>query len=342
MKKLISCSLLSIAISTSVATFAVADDTVKLRYGTHIPAMSPGVLEGSIPLMDQAKQLSNGAIDFAFFPGEQAGKVLQMFDLVRSGAVDIGNVTTGLLSADKLPLMGILEVPGVAESSCSAVDALFKLSEPGAPIYESDLKPNGMQVLAYMPYPPYGPAASRTEINSVDDLEGMKIRNSGGLMALAVQAVGGVPVKIPSPEVYQSLQRGTLDTVLFSYLSVKSLDLKSVADYGTTGYSWGTPGDVVLISERKLKSLSEAQQEALIQAGRNASRHWCEYVDNVEAKNIEEMRASGMSIYKWSEEDVAKLNKLMAKIPSDWAADLDARGKPGTQVLEAFRNAMTP
>jgi TRAP-type C4-dicarboxylate transport system substrate-binding protein len=168
----------------------------------------------------------------------------------------------------------------------------------------------------------------------------MKMRNAGGMMELMVQKVGGVPVKMPSTEVYQSLQRGTLDAVLFSFLSVKEYDLQSVAKYGATGYSWGTPGDLFVISERRLQSLTKEQQNALIEAGRRASEHWCNYADTTEAKNLAEMRAAGMNIYNWSPADVAKLDSLIADVPANWAKALDARGKPGSKVLQEMKAAV--
>lgn len=162
----------------------------------------------------------------------------------------------------------------------------------------------------------------------------MKMRNAGGLQELTVRSVDGVPVKIPSPEVYQSLQRGTL---LFSFLSVRDHDLTSVADYGVTGWSFGTPGTLTFMSEKACQKLPEKLQAALTEAGMASSDHRCDYVDTKEIENIEDAKSKGMEIYTWSEADVAELNEKTASIPADWAAGLDSRGKPGTAVLEQFR-----
>jgi TRAP-type C4-dicarboxylate transport system substrate-binding protein len=327
----------SILALLSVATFA--QDSLTLRFGTHNAAGSPGVVEGAEFFMAAVEAATPG-LSFEFYPSEQAGKALQMFDLVKAGAVDIGFISTGYTSSDKLVLLGTWEVPGLTKSSCDVAKAMNVLGEPGGLIYENDFKPNGLRVLAYLAYPPYGPAVSRNAITAVEDLQGLKMRNAGGLMELTVQAVGGAPVKMPSPEIYQSLQRGTLDAVLLSYLSVKSLDLASVGPFGTTGYSFGTPGDLIAISEVKFQSLSAEQQQALLEAGRQTSDHWCHHVDTTEARTIEELRANGMEIYDWSDADIARLNELTANIPAEWAAKLDERGKPGTEVLEAFRAAI--
>ncbi len=126
--------------------------------------------------------------------------------------------------------------------------------------------------------------------------------------------------------------------MLFSFLSVRDYDLASVADYGATGWSFGTPGTLTFISERAFQSLPEELQTALTEAGNVSSDHWCDYVDSKELENIEDAREKGMEIYEWSDADVEKLNEMTADIPTNWAEGLDDRGKPGTEVLEEFRS----
>ena len=327
-------------VASLVAGSALAEDEVKMRFGSRLAAAAPGITEGAQILIDTAQELSGGSLKIDLFPGEQAGKALQMYDLVKAGAVDIGTVASAYVSSDKLPLLGILELPGLASSVCAATEAMFKLGSPGGPIFENELKPNGIRVLAYMPYPPYGPAISRKKIESVQDLQGLKMRNAGGLMEHTVTTLGGIPVKMPAPEVYQALQRGTVDSVLFSFLSVESYDLNSVADYGTTGYSFGTPGDILFMSETRFQSLTANQQKALVEAGRKASVHWCSYVDTTESKYIEEMRAAGLQIHTWTPEQVAELTDKTKSVADEWAKSLEGRGKPARVVLEAFTAAL--
>jgi len=320
-----------------LAGTANAQDVTTLKFASFLPANHTGTEQGSTIFMEAAKEAADGQLEFEFYPGEQAGKALQLFDLVKSGAIDMAEIAGGYISSDKSPLLGIMELPGPTLTTCEVASAMEKMAAPGGAISEGDLKPSGMRAIAFYPYPAYGPAASTTQITSVDDLKGLKMRNAGGLQELTVRAVGGVPVKMPSPEVYQSLQRGTLDAVLFSFLSVRDYDLASVADYGATGFSFGTPGTLTFISERAFQKLPENIQEALTKAGKTSSDHWCSYVDAEEVENIADAKEKGMEIYTWSDADVAKLNELTASIPTDWAEGLDKRGKPGTEVLQEFR-----
>lgn len=331
--------LIAATLVFSMGSTAFADNIVKLKFGSHLPANHPGVTEDAAIFMKTAKELSNNTIDFDFYPAQQAGKANQMFDLVKAGAVDLGAISSSVVSTDKLPIMGLWDVPGLVKDTCSIVKAMLVLGAPGGDVYEKGFKPNGVRALGYEPFPPFG-LQSRVPIKSIDDLKGLKIRAAGGFTELAVQKLGGVPVKMAAPEVFQSLQRGTVDASIFAFLSSKSYDLPSIARYGATGFGFSTGGNLLMISERKFQSLSADQQKALIEAGKKASENWCKYADQTESKDIEEMRANGLDIHTWTPDEVAKLKSTLADLPTEWAKSLDARGLSGSLVLEKYIQAV--
>lgn len=80
----------------------------------------------------------------------------------------------------------------------------------------------------------------RKEINSVDDLQGLKMRIPG-FAGKVVAEVGVVPTNIPAGELFQALERGTLDALEWVG---PALDLRmgfhKVAPYYYTG--WHEPG----------------------------------------------------------------------------------------------------
>ena len=51
----------------------------------------------------------------------------------------------------------------------------------------------------------------RKEIKSMADLKGLKMRLGGGLVGEVMAKMGAVPQSIPAGEIYQSLEKGTLD-----------------------------------------------------------------------------------------------------------------------------------
>jgi TRAP-type C4-dicarboxylate transport system substrate-binding protein len=55
---------------------------------------------------------------------------------------------------------------------------------------------------------------SKKPIRKLEELKGMKVRSTGGIMADIVQALGAVPVMLPASEYYTGFQRGVFDAIL--------------------------------------------------------------------------------------------------------------------------------
>ena len=51
----------------------------------------------------------------------------------------------------------------------------------------------------------------RKEIKSVADFKGLKMRLGGGLVGEVMSKLGAVPQSIPGGEIYQALEKGTID-----------------------------------------------------------------------------------------------------------------------------------
>lgn len=321
---------------------AMADDTIKLRLGTFIAANVNGSNEGSLVFVDELSRLTDGRVEVEFYPSEQAGKSREALELVKAGAIDIYELGTGYYSGSDVPLWGLLEAPNLVKSVCDGTRAMRALGDPGGILWETQYEPLGIRILSYYVYPAYSPSASNKKITEVSDLKGLKLRNTGGMMERTVSAFGGVPVGITGPEIIQALQRGTIDSWMGAYSSVKDYEYYPYADYGVTGFSMGTPGIFAAISEKKFQALPEDVQTALIAAGKKAEENFCAYMDRVEAESIEALQTEeyGMEIYTWTPEQVAELDEISSGIVSEWVEDLEARGIPAQAALEEYRAAL--
>lgn len=335
-------ALMLACVMAAVGWQASAQETITLRMGTYLPATNYGVTEGSQVFIDELERRTNGQVKIEFYPGEQAGKAREALELVKSGAIDIYEMGTGYYSSSDMPLWGLLEAPNMIESVCDGTRAMRALGEPGEILWETQYAPQGVRVLTHFVYPPYGPSASIKEMKSAQDLVGMKLRNAGGLMERTVSALGAVPVGITGPEVLQSLQRGTLDAYLGAYMPVLTFEYYPYAKYGATGFSMGTPGVFATISEAKFQSLPADIQDALVEAGKAAEEHFCAFSDKSEQEVIETLQTPeyGMTIYRWSDEDVAVMTEKTNDVISTWISDLQARGIPGEAALEAYKAAL--
>jgi TRAP-type C4-dicarboxylate transport system substrate-binding protein len=95
-------------------------------------------------------------------------------------------------------------------------------------------KPKELDDVAVMYLHAHGPGLLFTRIKSktMEDLKGVKIR-SHGTSAKVVKALGGTPVAMPMPELYQALQKGVVDGGLYPIEVNKGWKMAEVIDFCT-------------------------------------------------------------------------------------------------------------
>lgn len=328
--------LLLAALALLAAGASRADD--KLRLADSLPVGHFFAESGTKFFMNRVKELSNGAVTFEYFPAEQLGKAKDLLSLTRSGIADIGYVVPSYVS-DKMPLSAVAELPGSFKTACEGTQAFLDLAET-AELRDAEFAPNGVRVLFALVTPPYQLFTTRQKIEGVRSIAGLKLRTTGGAMDATVRHFGGIPVRMAAPDMYQSLSRGTVDGTLFPYASVISYDLPSLTRYATSGENLGSAVLTYVIGLDRWKRLSPATRDVLERAGREASRNACTAADADTVRDLETLRGKGVAIAPFPDQDREAIRSAADTIARDWAGDLDRRGKPGTVVLDRFRNAV--
>lgn len=329
-------SLAAIVLALGAGSGATHAQEIKLKVADWLPLSHYTYSEGGKVFMDKATELSKGRIQLQHFPAEQLGKAKDAVALAQSGVAEIVNIAPAYIT-EKFPLSGVVELPGIYEGSCKGSYALAALAKPGGALDESEYKPNGVRVLFAGALGAYRVLTAKKPINGVADFAGLKLRTAGGPMDQTAALLGANSIRLPGPDVLASLSRGTLDGVFWPLQSVKPWGLEGALKYVTPNLSVGSFSMVYAISEKAWQKLPADLQRVLTEAGDLATKAHCEYVDRSEVKTIEALKAGGMVQIALPDNDVQKINQGYAKIHDDWAQALDKRGKPGTKVLEAFR-----
>jgi TRAP-type mannitol/chloroaromatic compound transport system substrate-binding protein len=128
----------------------------------------------------------------------------------------------------------------------------------------------------------------RKEIRSLADLKGLKFR-IGGLAGQVLAKLGAVPQQIAGGEIYQSLERGTIDAAEWvGPYDDEKLGFNKVAKfYYYPGWWEGGPELSLFVNEKKWAELPKHYQAALESACAEANVHMLAKYD---AKNPEALR----------------------------------------------------
>jgi TRAP-type mannitol/chloroaromatic compound transport system substrate-binding protein len=126
------------------------------------------------------------------------------------------------------------------------------------------------------------------EINSVEDLKGLKMRIPG-LAGEVFAAVGGLPVRIPGGELYTSLQTGVIDAVEWvGPYNDLALGLHEVAEYYYYP-GWHEPGAMLefIVNKQSFEALPADLQAIVTTASRAVNQ---EMLDEYTARNNAALR----------------------------------------------------
>ena len=322
------------------ASSSFAQEKITLRLADSLP--SGHVIHELVakPFMELVTKATNGQVTFQHFPSEQLGKAKDMAQLTAIGVADVSYIVPSY-SSDKFPLTAVAELPGIFDTECQGSLAFYKISHNGGILETKEFAPNQLRPLVTIALPAYQfQLATSRDIKTARDLEGLKIRTTGGAMDLMMRSIGGVPVRMAAPEIYESLTRGTLDGMIFSYQSSVSYEFGKMLKSGTEGLNFGTAILTYSMGEAKFKSLPENVRKALIDAGEQTTRESCKRFEDGEKAATEKIKSQGMKVINFGPDDKKVFDVAFKNVAEDWVKDLDKRGKPGTEVFKAFTEAL--
>ena len=336
-------SLASSAVAAAVGTFLAVTGAqaqeMKLRVGDSFPANHYIAENATKPWMAKVEALTGGKVKFEYYPSEQLGKAKDLLSLAQAGTIDVGYVAPAFVT-DKLPLTVVGELPLPFSKSCEGTTALWALAKEGGVLDKAEFAPNKVKVLWGMVLPPYQLYMAKDDVASIEVVKGRKIRTTGAAKVLALRKLGAVPVSIPSPEMREALHRGTVDGMLLPHSSVSSYGLATGFKYATIGQNYGSFVVTYVISRDKWNSFAPEVRKAFDIAGEEIMQSICNYTDEVEAKDVEALKKAGVNFVALKAEESAKLKGIMDGVSLEWAEQLNARNRPGTEVLKAFQAAL--
>jgi TRAP-type C4-dicarboxylate transport system substrate-binding protein len=326
----------------SLAPGHAADAPIILRFADDIPKTHPISVYGTKFWMDTVTKLTNGRVQFEWYPAGQLGRGRDLLALVRSGAVDVAS-TGPSYTPDKLPLSAVAELPEMFGDICSGSRALWSLTKSGEGgiLDKREYAPLGIHVVFAFTNPPYEIQTVKQPVAHPGDVKGLKFKTLGGASDDSARALGAVPVQMSVAELYMGLQRGTVDGRFGAFNSVYANSTQNILKYSTEGIGMGSFGLTTLVGDQRWKTLPEDVRQAMLKAGDATWKNWCENAGPETVKVGEELvKEHQWTVHKLSSDEAAEWKAALTPIQQQWAKELDQRGRPGTATLDAFLGAV--
>ena len=214
----------------------------------------------------EVERRSNGQIKINIFPAESLVKAGATHTALKSGAVDLA-IYPYIYASGAIPEMNLTLLPGVWKSH----DDVYRFREsPAWKQLEGKAEQYGFKTLTWIQISG-GVASTRKPIIGPADVAGAKARVAGKMMEAAMQKAGASTVSVTSPETYNAMQLGVLDTVWTSSSTFGSLRLYEVAKYYTSPEKLSIFFTIepICISMKTWNRLTPAQQKILADVGKS-------------------------------------------------------------------------
>jgi len=231
----------------------------------------------------------------------------------------------------------MMSLPALTSDLVAAGKALAEVST--IPEMEAELKRWGANFLFAAVVPSYE-YMGRKPVHSIDDLKGLRIRTLGEQAKLA-EKLGAVPVSMPAPEIYEALERGTIDGAWFPWTyGFGAYGLYEVSKYATL-MGVGATGALVVIRLDTWNKLDPRVQEIMLEVAKQVPEKYAEIYAEMDKKWLPKFKERGIEIYEFPPEERAKVKELGGRPLWDaWAEDMEKKGLPGRKVLDAFLAAI--
>ncbi|KAB2336215.1 hypothetical protein F7731_12005 [Cytobacillus depressus] len=311
------------------------DAQVIIKIADNLPKTHLISTLGTLPWIDRIEELGKGKIKVEYYPAEQLGKASSLLDIVKNKVADIALIGPQWIG-DVMPLSSVSGNPGLVKDAVSGSRAFNKLVQED--LYELEFKPNKIKPLWAATTNPYQIVNSKHPVEAIKDFKGLKIRTADGLQEKIMHSWGVTAVTIPGPEMYTAWDRGTVDGTLLSLFSWPAYQLDSIAKYATVNASLSAFGLTFSVNEQVWNSWPKDVQDAVWLASQEIVDKFGNGVVEHENELMKEyVETSHVEFYTLPEDELQEWNNELQPFNKKWAEDLDAKGSPGTKILEKFK-----
>jgi TRAP-type C4-dicarboxylate transport system substrate-binding protein len=329
------CSIFVLVYAGFVLTSAPAfgqTKPIELTYSIFFPAPAPQTQVA----MDWAKEIekrTNNKVKITIFPGGTLTPADKCYDGVVKGISDIG-MSVFAYSRGRFPLTEVADLPLGIKSGLVATKMLNA--------YYKKFNPKELKDVKVMYLHGHGPGFlhTKTAVEKLEDLKGMKIRCTG-LAAKIVEKLGAVPVAMPMGETYDSLKRGVVDGSMAPQESLKTWKWGEVVKFTTE--SWGSAystGFFVVMNKGKWNSLPKDVKRIIEQVNKEWIEKQGQNWDDIDKAGREATLAAGNKIITMPKEENSRWAAAVKPILDGYINNMKEKGLPGDKALKFYMDEL--
>jgi len=318
----------SVALAAAAAALLAGSAAAQTKW--NLPSPYPVDNPHTVNLAAFAKDVADGSggkLTIALHPGASLFKGPDIKRAVATGQAQVGEVLISV-HENESAIFGIDVVPFLATS----FDDARKLWQASRPAIEQKLAAQGLMVLLGVTWPPQG-IFSKKEINTIEDMKGLKWRAYNVGTARIGELVGAQAVTIQAAELPQALATGVVNAFMSSGATGYDSKVWESLTYFYDTQAW-LPKNVTFMNKAAFSALDKPTQEVVLKAAAVAEeRGWKSWQEKTRWY-LDQLAAKGMKVEPPSPALAAGFKKVGEQLTSDW---LKKAGADGQAVVDAYR-----
>ncbi len=285
---------------------------IKIRYATQLPATHL-LTQAEMKMAKAIEERSKGRVKMEVYPAGQLYKAMELLNAVMSGAAEMGT-TPGAMFTGPVPTMDVFDIPLLLRDYGEVLKTWE--GEPGD-ILRAKMEKVGIKTIGFAAYGENLSFCSHKPLTKPADFKGLKIRCNTNMGADLVKEFGAAPVIFSSAEVYDALQRKTIDAANSGVTSFVERKWYEVTEHATlTWASYSVWPEMVNV--KFWNSLPKDIQQILLDVGKEHQAYLLKETARTDKEAVELLKTK-LKIYELT--------------PADRKAWMDAGRKP---VVDAW------
>ena len=314
---------------------AVQAKPLKLKYAT----ISSGVgikAEMVKWFGNELEKRTEGRVKIEYYFGRSLLHLKESIEGVRHGVADMAMYAASWFPA-QLPLFNIIHQPAFVptaewiENPSNIIKRIWNFWDK-YPIMKEEMGKWNQTLWAAQAFYPYE-IFSKKPINSIKDLDGVRIRAIGLKAKVMFKPLGAIPVSISPSEVYGALQKGAIDAANVGFDWGQRYGLKEVAKY-LTFIRMNAGSGIITVNLDTINKLNPDDRDVFLKLGREYSLKWAQTVYSSQSEMVKDYKKAGMIITNLSRAEREKWGKICeTQLIKAW---LDAQEKAGVSNVRAM------
>lgn len=299
------------------------------------------------PWMEQIEKETNGKVKFDVFTSGSLVPIRGEMDALKNGTIDIAMPLFPIYEPSRFPLTEVTMLPLTKTDAVIAAKAYNELLNSSETVKDDmtyqdyDFLQHDLKVFPIPPIQAYVLSSVNRKFDSIESFKGALIRTSGTAHELLAKNLGANPTTISASDLFEAINRGTVDANLQAIADWRSYGLDEILKHTIDGVHMGHFSAVLAMTKDKWESLPEDVQQAIEKATNDlliqGGEKWEEVGEEVKNFNIEN-GGEFTNVNDLDSETKEFIMSALEKTWFDWIENLEKQGHPGKEIAILWRD----